>query len=391
MRTGAISAVVAALLAGIATADAAQRPVKCGWGHYQEQTLDRSALASAKRPDLDTAYVTLGGTFAVHYDTSGLHSPDLSSTRVEGTPDWVIDVAAALDAARALLLDLGYLSATPDEDGIYDLYLQEYGGIVYGETYFRDSIGQIMPPYTVMDNDFAHDEIYYTHGIDAARVTVAHEYFHAVQLAYGWRAGDAFFYELSSTWFEEVAFPDVNDWVFWFHDIDPPPFNIPFGNEPTQNIAQTNGYSAAIFGHYLTQTFGLLSMTAVWSDLIAQGSVAALEAELDDHASSLTVAWTDFVARLFLNGRDASTYFQADQELLASPDAGDAQLLVGASSLTFADLSPAAAGVQALALDGPANLEVRIVSAPATHAARMVLGRVGGNFSHQRLTKETWY
>lgn len=384
MRTGAKSATVAALLTVFATGGGAQQPVKCGWGRYQGQALERSALASAQRPERDTAYVTPGGTFAVHYDTSGPHSPDLSSTQVEGTPDWVIDVAAALDSVRALLLDLSYLPALPDGDGIYDVYLQEYGGTFYSETFLETPAdGGKWVTYMVMDNDFA-DENYFTHGIDAARVTVAHEYFHAVHLAYAWRAGEVFFYELSATWFEEVAFPDVNDWVFWYPR---------FGEDPAAGLADTDGYSVAIFGHYLTQTYQPAIMRLTWERFMSMGALAALEAEVASYGSSLTVVWIDFVARLFLNGRDASHYFHPDQELLDPPDAGAAQPLVGASSLslTFANLTPAAAGIQALALFGPANLQVRIVSAPATHVARMVVGRVGDNFSLQRLTGETWY
>jgi len=42
------------------------------------------------------------------------------------------------------------------------------------------------------------------------------------------------------------------------------------------------------------------------------------------------VAWTDFVARLFFNGRDPSQYFHADQEMIIPPDAGEAQRYIDA-------------------------------------------------------------
>ena len=67
------------------------------------------------------------------------------------------------------------------------------------------------------------------------------------------------------------------------------------------------------------------------------------------------------------------------------------QRLTGLSILVFDNLAPATAGIQALALDGPANLEIRVSSSPPVFAAHMVLGREGNSFSLRHLTVEPWY
>ncbi len=373
------------------------RPIKCGWSAHPELLRARIAAPQA-RPDRQVMYISASGEFAVHYDTTARgdedHSPPLASAQPDGTPDWVVKVAAALDSARNLLLALGFDPAPADDDGIYDVYLQEYGGGYYGETHFETNVGDNRYiTYMEMDNDFAEDENYYTYGIDAARVTAAHEYFHAVQLGYGWRSSDLFFYEISSTWFEDVAFPDVNDWVYWF-DIGGG--SDVFGNNPTQNMALTDGYSIAIFGHYLTHITGVYQpdiMQKAWERFKSTGATDAIEYSLTPYGSNLTVAWTDFVARLFFNGRapDPELYFYADQDLLDAPDPGPAEIVIDHLSLPFYNLRPGTAGIQALELASPANLSLQIVSEPTTYYGRVVVDRDGNYLTLNNLTSNAWH
>lgn len=386
MRTLILIGVVAAGWAGPV---AGQRPTKCGLSDPARRdriTTFKAALAPARQ----VIFISPGGYFAVHYDTTGVHSPDLATTQPDSTPDWVAAVAEALELSRSLLLTLGFDPAPDDGDGVYDAYLTDYGGRIYGETTtIPDIDGGGLTSYLEMDNDFAEDEEYFTHHLDAARVTAAHEYFHAVQFGYAWRPGDVYFYELSSTWFEEVAFPEVNDWTFWyFLDYDDA---ATLGNNPTRALNRTNGYSAAIFGHYLTKTYDPAIVLRTWERFKSTGALAALGAEVASFGSSLTVVWTDFVARLFFNGRDASQYFHADQDMIIPPDAGGVQLLTSGNTLVFANLATATAGIQALALDGPASLELQVASGPPVFAAHMVLGREDNSFSLRHLTGEPWY
>lgn len=380
--------IMVAALAGQAAQD---RPIKCGWS-AQPHALSARIDVLFGRPKRQMTYISPKGAFAVHYDTTGLHSPVLDSSQPDGTPDWVVEVAAALDSVRNLLLVLGFDAAPTDDDGVYDVYLEEYNGDTYGITDWdsTDAYGRIIS-YMRMDNDFAGDEHYYTHGIEAARITAAHEYFHAVQLAYGWRYADEFFYELSSTWFEDIAYPDVNDWVFWFKGG-----NNPFGKTPTQPMARTNGYSIAIFGHYLTHIPGTYEpeiMRQAWERFKSTSATAAIEESLDFYNASLTIAWTDFVARLFLNGRALESpelYFYNDQDLLDAPESGAVKIVIDGLSLPFYNLRPGAAGIQVLELASPANLELQVWSTASTYCGRVVVDRDGNYLTFHNLTSSTW-
>ncbi|MFB0517096.1 MAG: MXAN_6640 family putative metalloprotease, partial [Candidatus Neomarinimicrobiota bacterium] len=371
-------ALTTVLLAGQTPGD---RPIKCGWGSHPELLQARIA-ATPGRPKRHMRYISPSGEFAVHYDTTARlengelvdHSPPLASSRPDGIPDWVVEVAAALDSARSLLLDtLEFDPAIPDDDGIYDVYLKDYQGTTYGETHFETDVGGgRYITYMEMDNDFSEEERYYTHGIDAARVTSAHEYFHAVQLAYGWRVGNNFFYELSSTWFEDIAYPEVNDWVNWFYieNIITPP--IPFGNQPTQAIQNTDGYSIAIFGHYLTQTYEMDIMRQAWERFKTISAVDALKERLSSYGSNLTSAWTDFVARLFFNGRAPAYYFYPDQNLLEVPSAGQSEALYNNQQVSFRNLLPGQVDLTALAAGKATSLYLKVRTAPPDYAARIV-------------------
>jgi len=370
---------------GIADATTPDRPIKCGFGYRSHLTLIKT-LGMFKKPTMHAVYFSPDGAFAVHYDTSDVHAPDLADDNGDGEPDWVVEVAAALDSARNLLLALGFDPAPADDDSIYDVYLVDtlrYG--VYGETNFNPEDDPIIS-YIGMDNDFAED-CYFTHGIDAARVTAVHEYFHAVQLAYGWQGGEKFFYELSSTWFEDVAYPDVDDWVFWFKGGG----SNPFGKTPTQPMARTDGYSIAIFGHYLTWWSGEVDiMRQAWERFKSTSATAAIEYSLISYSSNLTVAWTDFVARLFLNSRAPEFYFYPDQDRLTPPDVGEPQpLMTGTQSQVFEGLKPGAAGIQALDLAGPTNLSLQIGAAPSVYAARLVLNT--DRLAFNSITRNPWY
>lgn len=388
MRDGVSWALLGAtaIVLTLGAAGAYGQPVKCGWGRQAFEGHGRLAFTPAQQPDLDATYMTPGGTFAVHYDTTGVHRPPLATTRPDSVPDWVVSVGAALDSSRNLLLDLGYLPALLDGDGIYDVYLHEYGGRIYGETVFdTPGFGEPAVTYIIMDNDFAQEENYFTHGLDAARVTCAHEYFHAVQLAYGWRSdNDRFLHELASTWFEDIAYPEVNDWLFWYPR---------FGERPTQSIDTSpfrgGGYPLAIFGHYLAQHFGLEIMREIWAAFVVEGGQGAIEQVLAQNGRGLATVWPQFVARLFANGRAPEHYFYLDQALMLPPVSGFPRIVSEEITVEFQGLSPGVAAIQSLAVEQPTSLQLRVAAHPAAYAAQVALDVQG--FSLHSIGQQNWF
>lgn len=365
---------ILALAGSLAGQSATLQGPKCGlFEHSKFRPLKAETLAH--RPDLQTSFISPDGQFEIHYDTTGADRVDLSSTRPDQVPDWVAEVAAALSHVRQLLLDMEYAPAPDDGDGKYDIYLVgDLPSGWYGITYADGTNGEgRTASFISMDNDFASDELYYTYGLDGARVTAAHEYFHAVQMGYKPFGGnDEYFFEMSSTWFEDIAFPQINDWVPWFQGGAGS-----FGRDPTQSLAGTDGYSVAIFGHYLTYWRGVDIMLHLWERFQDQGALAALRAELALQGGSLSGVWIDFVAGLFLNGAESDYHFYPDQIMLNPPAIDPPWILADSLTLSFPRLRDATASIQSLQMSGPSNLRLRIRSAPEPFTARLVLDSDG--------------
>ncbi|MCW2852921.1 MAG: hypothetical protein JWM84_2585 [Nocardioides sp.] len=64
--------------------------------------------------------------------------------------------------------------------------------------------------YCVVDNDYQRSEFPVNTPLENLQVTVAHEYFHAVQYAYDF-AEDAWFLEATAAWVEDEMYDDVDD------------------------------------------------------------------------------------------------------------------------------------------------------------------------------------
>ena len=92
------------------------------------------------------------------------------------------------------------------------------------------------------------------------KVTIAHELFHAVQRSYRDYVdsdGYGYFYEMSSSWIEDIIYPNIDDYIdpgwtesfFVYPGLD----NI---SNMESDIDDTDGYSIALYAHYLTSAIG---------------------------------------------------------------------------------------------------------------------------------------
>jgi hypothetical protein len=159
------------------------------------------------------------------------------------------------------------------------------------------------------------------------RLTVAHEFFHAIQRAYKetQSMSDQFFYELTSTWIEDIIVPDGDDYLYWLND---------FFNNPQQSWEQTDGYSLALFGHYLSTQFEVITsekestiMRKVWENISNANTPSdILDGILQNSFnSSFQAAWLDFVSRNLFNdvytdmNNDIFYYVDQGNELCTAP------------------------------------------------------------------------
>ena len=73
------------------------------------------------RPDLEIYYESPSGHFWIHYDLNTDNAPDLTDLDINGTPDYIEQVALAADSARYVLTqEMGFIDESHDEDEKYD-------------------------------------------------------------------------------------------------------------------------------------------------------------------------------------------------------------------------------------------------------------------------------
>ncbi|MBU4445208.1 T9SS type A sorting domain-containing protein [bacterium] len=291
---------------------------------HREKILGKAQFS---RPILDKNYISVDGHFKIHYTTSGYHAVDTISTHVPGVPDWVWETAETAEYAYRLLVDtLGFDPPPQDNyDGPEaDIYIQNYAGSAYAYTYPEDPITSTADQpydytsYMVIDNDYK--EIgYNSNGVDGLHVTVAHEYFHMIQLGYNWwesnglpgvssSRGDQYFFEWSSTWFEERAYPEVNDYIQYI---------TAFFYRPTDYLwASSYEYAMGPFLYFLQDIYDdELLIRKIWDKIKRQYAFQSLTEVIEEKGCDIAINYNDFVRACYYTG---SRY---DENYAVSPDA----------------------------------------------------------------------
>lgn len=305
-------------------------------------------LSIADRDSLiQKSAVTPSGHFRVHWDTTGINCPDLTDENANGIPDYIDGVMQACDSAWSMeIVTLGY--PAPPSDGVLggddkcDVYVEELSGQVYGATY-RDASMRLpidgpanrYPCCIKIDNNF-QEFGYSTHGIDAARVTIAHEFFHVIQIgdygiwdnqkfvddcdASGFYA-NRFFFEMSSVWMETVVYPSIRDYLLSdapalftgvpntsFHNIQ----DLQFGLTPCGDL----GYSLVLFWRFGVRRTGndATLVKSTWQNYRTMPPLQAMDGALRSRGNSLADAWCDFTHCLLFTGKrsiDTLSCFEA--------------------------------------------------------------------------------
>ena len=270
--------------------------------------------ATRSRPDTDTYAPSPNNIFYIHYDLSGGDAPSQNDINSNGIPDYIDEVGIAAEHSLDIITNqLGFETFIPDDDGIYDIYIEDRGPGSYGVNYLDiDNMGNPLggSSYIEIDNKFEQGE-YFTTGLSAMRVTVAHELFHAIQRSYQIHPTfNIFLYEMTSTWIEDIAYPDVNDYIYWTDT---------FFDNPEQAISDTDGYSIALYGHYLTSVVNSGIIKEIWEKFSnVNNATYSINFVLDDtYNSSFIDSWIDFCSRNVFNGQytnmNNNFYYYADQ------------------------------------------------------------------------------
>ncbi len=285
--------------------------VKCGFdlcaAAYRIRATAPASLAASlngilSRYDLQKERTL--GHFAVHYDTSTTNTPALLDSlhqRIPGSAEAFVDsVLAIANAVYVFEIDtLGYLP--PPDDGTagggpqYDIYVIDLGS-EYGETTPETQLdsrvdGGTYTTYMTIDNDFIFVTPDSNRGLPALRVTLAHEFHHAIQLGhYGFWMSESYFYELTSTWMETMAFPAVTDYLnyvraSWGQFKNP---GTPFASNDLIM------YSRSVWATYLSTRYGRDIMREIWEEIHVEGPLAANATILVNHGTSFASVFSEW-------------------------------------------------------------------------------------------------
>ena len=324
LNTPAVSAHAAgmetlAAYAGVAASDS--QHIKCGLPIISYAARNRQSLPAREaralesldvRPVMQTSVVA--GGFRFHFDTTGIDAPALLNAlhqRIPGSARAFVDSAAAIMAyAASVEIDsLGFLPPLQDQPlgggTEYDIYIMELGSL-YGYTSpdVATPEGGTSTSFITIDNDFIFVFPDSNKGIPALKVTLAHEFHHAIQIGrYGYRPNDVWYHEVTSVWMEDVVFTGVNDYysylfASWSH------FRFP--ETPLTSNALIE-YSRGIWGQYMTRKFGGDAMLRTWQGFGAAPPAAAIDNVLrTSYQSNLRAAFGEWTLWNYFTGGRAN-------------------------------------------------------------------------------------
>jgi hypothetical protein len=299
-------------------------PIKCGLGVMAYALRNRSILPPELQNQLsrilqrvERQKTIIAGHFTVHYDTTGIDAPAMLDTayqRIPGSADQYADSVLAI-ANQVYAIEVGELGyQPPPTDGTegggpeYDIYVEslssEYAETVPETPLDTKADGGRYITYMRIHNDFSFVRPATNKGLPALRVTLAHEFHHAIQLgSYGYWQVDVFFHEITSTWMEDVVFPGVNDYLNYVRSAS--------GHFRNPDVSFSSNafimYSRAIWGHFIAAKFGRDLMRKAWDNIPNFRPLEAMDQALQTRQTTFRMEFTDWVLWNYYTGSRADS------------------------------------------------------------------------------------
>lgn len=236
------------------------------------------AYMATSMPQLEKQAYSPSGYFRVHYTLKGRHAVPEADSNKDGIPDYVDRAGAAFDHVKRVTCgERGFREPIIDKgEKAFNIYIYDLNG-VYGMTQaissyksqadgIRTASGRIC-----IDNSYGTDKGFKNSRDDSMRVTAAHEFFHAVQLAYNADA-DKWWKEASATWNEDEIYNSVNDYFRYIGEMLTAP----------EKPLDKKSYGAVVFAKYLSERlYGHEIIKRIWERQSTQtNSLAAIDSVL---------------------------------------------------------------------------------------------------------------
>jgi hypothetical protein len=257
----------------------------------------------------------------VHWVPTTGDAPPPADADANGSPDQVdLTLQTINEVWQREVVEFGYrppkddsTSLNPGPDGHIDVYLKNIGvDGLYGYCTTDDPSAAQTPngpwdvsAYCVLDNDYAAGEFPASvTPLAALQVTVAHEFFHAIQFGYDF-FDDPWMLEGTAVWMEDEVYDDVND-NYQYLDRSPlsrPHIPLDFAVRDQSNPLSDYVYGSFVFFRHLSEHFGgpdVIRRTWEFADGAPgapdEFSLQAVDSALRERGSSARDAFTRFGA-----------------------------------------------------------------------------------------------
>lgn len=239
-----------------------------------------------------------GGGFRIHFTRQGKHGVPSFDENEDGIPDFVEEVAASYDEVQEFFEALGYRMPRSDGDlegdnggdERFDVYLLDFGMSSDGSFVADHCEPSGCIGHVVQENDFAGYR--YPSTRIANRILASHEFFHAVQAAYGYDMGSVL-WEGTAVWASEAFDPSLDD------------FERSIGgylNEPERSLdlpppgpVPRFAYGSAIFFRFLEERFDADVIRLLFEEAAKGPWIQALDTVLADaYGASFASAFEAF-------------------------------------------------------------------------------------------------
>ncbi|NOX88390.1 MAG: T9SS type A sorting domain-containing protein [Calditrichaeota bacterium] len=279
-------------------------------------TLQKLAEPLLEMPKRKYQVTSPSGHFVLHYNLEGFHAVPPKDSLGNGIPDYIDSAAVILDHVWEVEIDRLGFNPPPDSEGnpvtSYPVFFSSMN--YYGLTNFdlNEDIaslpGNNYSSYLELHNNFQGSR-FATKGLEALKVTAAHEFHHAIQLGYQFRwefsngvynYPDLFFLEISSTFMEDYVYDEINDYVQYVNRF------IPVADSKSFDAADGNSeYANAIFLQMLTKIHGTEIFRKIWENMVKYPAISAINTTLRNYGDSFADSFSRYACWLYFSGEHA--------------------------------------------------------------------------------------
>ncbi|MFA7326669.1 MAG: MXAN_6640 family putative metalloprotease [Candidatus Kapaibacterium sp.] len=275
------------------------------------------------REEMQHILITEDSHFAIHYNVTGFNAVDNKDANTNGIPDYIDSVAYYAELAyQKEVVELGFpfseIDSMSSGTPMYDIFIKElkntpYYGAMQPETSSFPNNPNFRTSFMVLENDYAEVPKFRTTGIDGLKITIFHEFHHAIQY-YMTDNNARVLAEMTSTFMEYRFFPEILDYMQWVKNWFESPMDMSLTNEESADA----GYAMAIFFQYTHRKHGDGIQLALWKELTKyRNPVDALNNALISKSSNLQDAFCEFSTWMYYTGDYSSSndYFLHSTEL----------------------------------------------------------------------------